>query len=117
MKDLSSRWAVAILLAPVLLILGLALMGNSDQASAAKTPANKAVVAVAFVSSFDNSPSAASFQRITLNVVSIRLNPSTDPNVSDFDSRWVTIGVPAGVGTSSRAASSAVDSSAGDGDG
>jgi hypothetical protein len=99
-KDLSSRWAVAILLAPVLLILGLALLGNSDPASAAKTPANKAVVAIAFVSSFGKSPSAASFQRVTLNVVSVRLNPSTDPNVSVFDSRWVTIGVPAGVGRS-----------------
>ena len=82
------------------MILGLALMGNSDQASAARAPTTKGVVAIAFVSSFDNSPSAGSFQRINLNVVSVRLNPSTDPNVSEFDRRWVTVGVPAGVGRS-----------------
>jgi len=99
-KDLSSRWAVAILVAPVMLILGLTFSGNSHRAAAAQTPANKGVVAVAFISSFQNSPNAASFQRIMLNVVSVRLNPSTDPNVSDFAGNWVTIGVPAGVGKS-----------------
>jgi hypothetical protein len=90
---------VAILLAPVLLILGLAFLGGADPASAKAPPAGKAPLAIAFVSSFDNSPSAASFQRIGLNVISVRLNPSTDPNVSEFDGRWVSIPVPAGVGT------------------
>jgi hypothetical protein len=97
-KDLSARWAVAVLLAPVLLILGLAFLGGADPASAKAPPAGKAPLAIAFVSSFDNSPSAASFQRIGLNVISVRLNPSTDPNVSDFDGKWVSIQVPAGVG-------------------
>ncbi len=100
MKDLSSRWAAAILLAPVLLILALVFMGDSDRASAALTQGNKGVVAVAFIGSFDNSPNASSYQRITLNVVSIRLNPKPNSNLSDFDPAWVTIGVPAGVGKS-----------------
>ena len=100
MKDLSSRWALAILLAPVLLILGLAFLGETDQASAKAPPPGNAVLAVAFVSSFANSSSVTSFQRVTLNVISVRLNPSTNPNVSVFDAQWVTIPVPAGVGRS-----------------
>ncbi|HEY1852916.1 MAG TPA: hypothetical protein VGG60_17990 [Candidatus Binataceae bacterium] len=98
MKDLSSRWAVAILLAPVLLILGLALSGGNQAATAAAPAAGKGTVAIAFQGTFANSQNVTSFQRVALNVVSIRLNPSTDADVSDFDSRWVTIPVPAGVG-------------------
>ncbi len=92
---------MAILLTPVLLILGLALLGGPDLASAKAPPKGKATVAIAFISSFDNSPTAASFQRIGLNVISVRLNPSSDPNVSEFDSGWVTIDVPPGVGRNS----------------
>lgn len=89
---------MAILLAPVLLIMGLALLGGPDLASAKAPPKGKATVAVAFISSFDNSPTAANFQRIGLNVISVRLNPSSDPNVSEFDGKWVTVNVPPGVG-------------------
>jgi len=92
-KDLSSRWAVAILLAPVLLILGLALSGGNQAATAAAPAAGKGTVAIALEGTFANSQNVTSFQRIALNVVSIRLNPSTDADVSDFDSRWVTIPV------------------------
>jgi hypothetical protein len=100
-KDLSARWAVTILLAPVLLILGLAFLGGPDQASAKAPPAGKATVAVAFISSFANSSTITSFQRIGLNVITVRLNPSTDPNVSEFDGKWVSIDVPPGVGRNS----------------
>jgi hypothetical protein len=100
-KDLSARWAVTILLAPVLLILGLAFLGGPDQASAKAPPAGKATVAVAFISSFANSSTIMSFQRIGLNVITVRLNPSTDPNVSEFDGKWVSIDVPPGVGRNS----------------
>ncbi len=99
MKDLSSRWALAILLAPVLLILVLVLMGNTDQA-VAKTNSKKSEVAIAFVSSFAGGEPVSSYQRIALNVISVRLNPSTDPAVSDYDPKWVTIPVPQGVGRS-----------------
>lgn len=83
-----------------MLILGLTFSGNSDHAAAAQPPSNKGTIAVAFISSFQNSPNVASFQRIMLNVVSVRLNPSSDTSISDFDSKWVAIGVPAGVGKS-----------------
>jgi len=89
---------VAILLAPVLLILGLALSGGNQAATAAAPAAGKGTVAIALEGTFANSQNVTSFQRIALNVVSIRLNPSTDADVSDFDSRWVTVPVPAGVG-------------------
>jgi len=92
---------VAILFAPVILILGLVLIGDSNQASSATVPANKAEVAVAFSSTFagQNDVSPTSFQRVLLNVVSVRLNASTTAgNISDFAAGWVTIGVPAGVG-------------------
>ena len=83
-----------------MMILGLAFIGGSNQASAARPPSTKGTVAVAFISSFANSMSAPSFQRVSLNVISVRLNPSNDLSISDFDPHWVTIGVPAGVGRS-----------------
>ena len=89
---------MAILLAPVLLILGLALSGGNQPATAAAPVAGKGTVAIALEGSFANSQNVTSFQRVALNVVAIRLNPSTEADVSDFDSRWVTIPVPAGVG-------------------
>lgn len=46
---------------------------------------------------FIDSPSSG-FQQIVLNVQAIRLNPSTDPNVSETDPNWVTINAPAGAG-------------------
>ena len=104
---------MTILLAPVLLILGLALLGEPDQASAKAPPPGKATLAVAFIGSFANSPTAVNFQRIGLNVISVRLNPSTDPNVSEFDGKWVSIDVPPGVGRNSGVAEVATGNSFG----
>jgi hypothetical protein len=103
-KHLSSRWAALTLLAPVLAILGL-LMMSGGRPEAAPVPRQKGTVEVALtttnvVTSAGTAP-ALSFQRILLNVISVRLNPSTDPKVSDFDPKWQTIPVPAGVGASS----------------
>ena len=100
MKDLSSRWVVAALLAPVLLILGLALIGGNDSASAKAVAAGKAVVAVSFVSSFGSSEPVTSYQSVNVNVVSVRLSPSKNPGVADTDGGWVTIPVPQGIGKS-----------------
>jgi len=33
-----------------------------------------------------------------LNVIGVRVNPSSDANVSEFDGRWQIIPAPAGVG-------------------
>jgi len=46
---------------------------------------------------FVDSPNSG-YQAISLNVVSVRLNPSTDPNVLDSDPNWVTITAPPGSG-------------------
>lgn len=105
MKHLSSRWAAASLLLPVILVIGLLLSGG--RAPEAATSTTKGTVEVAFEGTINlvdannqpiGSPVAKVFQRLFLNVVSIRLNPSSDPNVSEFDRRWVSILVPAGVG-------------------
>jgi hypothetical protein len=99
-KDLSSRRAGAILFAPVLLLLGLVFVGVSNEASSATVGANQAVVTVAFSSTFSgNDVNPEDFQRVLLNVISVRLNASTKVGpISDFAAGWVTIGVPAGVG-------------------
>src|SRR4029077_9895078 len=44
------------------------------------------------------SPSTLLFQRVLLNVVAVRVTPSTDPNVDDADPSWVAISVPPGLG-------------------
>lgn len=46
---------------------------------------------------FVDSPTSG-FQQINLNVVSVRFNPSTNPNVSDSDPNWYTIPAPPGAG-------------------
>ena len=46
---------------------------------------------------FVDSPNTG-YQAISLNVVSVRMNPSTDPNVLDSDPNWVTITAPPGSG-------------------
>lgn len=91
---------MAALLAPVLLILGLALIGGNDSASAKAVAAGKAVVAVSFVSSFGSSEPVTSYQSVNVNVVSVRLSPSKNPGVADTDGGWVTIPVPQGIGKS-----------------
>ncbi len=44
---------------------------------------------------FVDSPSSG-YQAISLNIVSVRLNPSTNPNVSDSDANWKVITAPPG---------------------
>ncbi|HKD65570.1 MAG TPA: DUF4382 domain-containing protein [Candidatus Binataceae bacterium] len=46
---------------------------------------------------FIDSPSNG-FQSIALNIVSVRLNPSTNPAVPDTDPNWVTVSAPSGAG-------------------
>ena len=57
---------------------------------------NKGTIAIAFQSAFANPNSLSTFQRITLNVVAVRINPSA--TADDFDPRWVVVPVPSGVG-------------------
>lgn len=81
----------------LLIILGsLLLSGRSRVESQAGT----GIVEVAFQStltSFDGSQVADDYQRVLLNVVSVRINPT--PGATDSDTGWVEIAAPAAVGT------------------
>jgi hypothetical protein len=55
----------------------------------------------------DTTP-VSGYKSILLNVVGVRLNPSTDPNVSELDSGWVSIAAPAGVATKAQVTTSTV---------
>jgi hypothetical protein len=108
-KDLSPRWIALTLLTPVILILSLILLANLNRARAAKVRTATGTVVVGFTGSVVQvdandkpiaNPPPLPFQHVFINVISVRLNPSTSPIVSDNESGWQTIPVPAGVGKS-----------------
>jgi hypothetical protein len=85
----------------VLIVLGsLLLSGRSPVESAAGT----GIVQLAFtgigLTAGDGPPILTEYQRVLLNVLSVRLNPSTDLTISDFDPNWVEIPAPAAIGSS-----------------
>ncbi|HVC43639.1 MAG TPA: hypothetical protein VND20_02395 [Candidatus Binataceae bacterium] len=98
MKNLSSRWAVTALLAPVLIVLAIGLVNSPRSARAYGVPKNKGFLAIGFVSANGGSTSAPSFESLLMNVIAVRLNKSTDTSLSDFAAGWVIVGVPAHVG-------------------
>lgn len=87
-----------VILAPLLLITSLLVFpsgcgsGGGGGVTATPLPTPGAVQI-----GFTDSPSNG-FQNILFNIVSVRLNPSTDSTVSDGDPNWVTITVPPGLG-------------------
>ena len=89
------------LLAPVLLILALLFVASAPP-EAANAPSGKGTVEVGFTASFNTVNGAGdvpqSYQRILLNVIGVRLNPSAQPTVAEDDPKWQIIGAPAGVG-------------------
>jgi hypothetical protein len=97
-KNLSSRWAVAALLAPVLVVVGLAFMDGARTAVAAGVPKTKGFIAIGFIAPNSGATNVAGFQSLLANVVAVRLNPSTDLTLSDFAAGWVSVGVPARTG-------------------
>ena len=96
MKNLSGRWVAAALIAPVLMVVAMIVMTGAPP-EAASTGTGKGTVEIAFIAPTITNGTA--FQRILLNVVAVRVNPSTDKNVSEFDTKWRTIPAPAGVGS------------------
>ena len=48
----------------------------------------------------DGHPILTEYQRVLLNVLSVRLTPSTDLSLSDSDPSWVEIPAPAAIGSS-----------------
>jgi hypothetical protein len=95
-KQLGSRWAAATLLALILLIFALFLALGLPPRAATNT--TKGTVQVGFTSTISLPNSGQLFQRMLLNVIAVRLNPSTDATVSDANGGWQEIPAPAGVG-------------------
>jgi len=91
-----------VLLAPVLIILALIFIEHPRSAVAAKSrpPSGpNGTLEIGFLGSITTpSPSTLLFQRVLLNVVAVRLNPSSDPNIGDIDPGWVAVSVPPGLG-------------------
>ncbi len=101
MKHLSLRWLAAALLGPVLIVVGILLVAGSPRQAAGA--GGNGFVQVAFTGTLttsDGAPISQEYQRVLLNVESVRLNPSGDLTISDFDPSWVTIAAPARVGLS-----------------
>jgi hypothetical protein len=108
-KDLSPRWAAITLLTPVILLLSVILLANLNHARAAKVKTGRGTVVIGFTGSVVQvdqndvpivNPPPLPFQHVFINVISVRLNPSTSDIVSDNIGGWQTIPVPAGVGNS-----------------
>ena len=85
------------LLGTVLTVVGsLLLAGRSRVDSAGGT----GIVELAFTGTLSTSngqPISSQYQRVMLNVSSVRLNTSTDLSLSDTDPSWVTIPVARGI--------------------
>lgn len=102
MKNLSFQWVLLALLVPVLATLGM-VFAASQHADAASS-SNKGTVEVGFTGTVTApNQSTVVFQRLLLNVVSVRLNPSTNLSISDSAGGWQTIPVPPSLGAGSLA--------------
>ena len=93
------------LLTPVFLILALVMLADRHPVSAASVPGGDGTVHLAFIGNVvqvdaDNVPIASPpplpYQHLYLNVIGIRLNPSTQtsPPIAEGDPNWVTIPAP-----------------------
>ncbi len=94
MKHLSSWRAAVLLFAPLLLLA--ALMVGPAGISHGQFSGPIGVIVVGFTGTLPEK-----FQNMSFNIQAVRLNPSTDPSVSDADPNWVTVPVPQGVGLNS----------------
>lgn len=79
------------LLAPVLVLVGLSFLPIGTGQSQVSGPAG--VIVIGLTGTF-----IPGFQSISFNVLEVKLNPSTDPNVSQSDPNWATIPIAPGVG-------------------
>jgi hypothetical protein len=103
-KRIPALYSTLILIAPLLIIAALIMagpLGCGSGGGGGPTPVpTQGAVEIGFVAS--PSPAATPggiFQAISLNIVSVRLNPSTDAAVPDTDPNWVAITAPPGTGS------------------
>jgi len=87
-----------VLLAPVLIILALILVEPPQSAVAAKSPKPSGPNGTLEIGFLGSITGPLLFQRVLLNVAAVRLTPSSDLKVSDFDASWVAVSVPPGLG-------------------
>jgi len=94
-KRLPLGYTSLVLLAPLSIIVALMVgsFGCGSSGGGSTPAATQGYLELGFV----DSPTTG-FQQINLNVVSVRFNPSTNPNVSDSDPNWYTIPAPPGAG-------------------
>jgi hypothetical protein len=93
--------------APILLgiVLLIGQLGCGSSSSSSPTP----VPTTGFLTAgLTDSPSGA-FQHVLLNLVSVRLNPSTNANVLDTDPNWATIPLPPNQGVFATVAALQID--------
>ena len=97
MKQLSSRWVITVLVAPVLLILCI-LIADIDRVPQAEASGGKGYVQVAFTGAYNTTGTSnfPGYQSVLLNVIAVRFNKSSDTTLSDSDSSWQTVSAPPG---------------------
>jgi hypothetical protein len=100
-KHWGSRWLTAVLLGAVLLVLGILLViGAPHVGAGADATGAIQLDFTATLTTSDNVPISQEYQRVLLNMLAVRLNPSNDLTISDADPSWVAIPAPAKVGLS-----------------
>lgn len=89
---------MAAFLAPVIISLSLLFIdcgGSPQSTSAEASTSSKGSVQLSFTGSV-SATSGLAFQSLLLNVISVRLNPSSDLNISEADPGWQIIAAPIG---------------------
>src|SRR5215472_11870188 len=101
-KKLSSWRAALALLAPVLVLWALVLAptGNVQSQTTVTGPAGTLLIALTGAPPTPVAPFVPGFSSLRFNVLAVKLNPSTDPNIfsNQSDPNWVTVPVAAAVG-------------------
>jgi hypothetical protein len=77
--------------------------GHSQTSSQVTGPAGTILIALTGAPPTPNLPFTPGFQSLSFNVLAVKLNPSTDPNIfqNQGDANWTTIPVAPGVGLNS----------------
>ncbi|HJU12192.1 MAG TPA: hypothetical protein VJ728_15010 [Candidatus Binataceae bacterium] len=82
----------------LVVFLGILLIGRSRVESQAATGIVQLILTASLTTGPGSAPISTGYQRVALNILGIRLNPSNDLTISDSDPSWVTIPAPAEVG-------------------
>lgn len=100
MKQLLSWRAGIALLVPVLVLFVAVLVSTGTGQGQVSGSAGTLVIALTGAPPAPNAPFTPGFQSLAFNVLAVKLNPSTDPDIfqNQGDPNWTTIPVAQGVG-------------------